>query len=82
MNIQVYFILFYVTFPLFMCSPHILDRPSKRQKFYINRFLVEHNLRKNNVYNLSKFKLQENAFFNQICFNSTVFNIRLYKTAT
>ena len=47
--INEYTSLFYTVlcnFPPFMCSPRTLDRPSKCQNFYINRFLVEQNLRK------------------------------------
>ena len=46
------------------------------QFFWRTKFTAE------SAYILSKFKWQQNAVFNQIYFNSTVFNIRLYKTPT
>ena len=57
------------------------------QTFLMSKILHEQvfsrkKLTQKNPYNLSKFKLQQNAFFNRRCFNSTVFNIRLYKTAS
>ena len=56
-------------------------RPSKSQKIYTNRILREQNLRQK-VPKCCQVLIAKNAVFNQIYFNSTVFNIRLYKRAS
>ena len=53
-------------------------RPSKCPKFYTNRILNEKFYTKN----MRKFEREQKEIFNQIYLNSTVFNIRLCKTAT
>ena len=61
---------------------HTQGRPSKCPKFYTSRTIGKQNLRQKERKNLSKFKSLQNDIFKQIYFNSTVFNIRLFKTAT
>ena len=57
-------------------------RPSRCPKCYTNRILGEQNLRQQVRKFCQNLNWDKMPFFNQIYFNSTLFNIGLYKTAT